>query len=145
MSFQVNLNSVDISARIVSGPVVHKNDVLHGKISPNECSFDIDNTNLAYTISNLDIEGQLVEVWVDSVKQFTGYAEKPTLTRNGRTVHVQAFDKMKQLQKLKCQDKMFIGSTADAILTWLVETCGGIGSGSHNLDSIVVASGVGTT
>jgi len=66
MSFQVNLNSVDISARIVSGPVVHKNDVLHGKISPNECSFDIDNTNLAYTIANLDIEGQLVEVWIDS-------------------------------------------------------------------------------
>ncbi|MDD3958503.1 MAG: fibronectin type III domain-containing protein, partial [Candidatus Izemoplasmatales bacterium] len=118
---------------------------LHGKISPNECSFDIDNTNLAYTISNLDIEGQLVEVWVDSTKQFTGYAEKPTLTRNGRTVHVQAFDKMKQLQKLKCVDKMFIGSTADAILTWLVETCGGIGSGSHSLDSIVVATGVGTT
>ena len=145
MSFQVNLNSVDISARIVSGPVVHKNDVLHGKISPNECSFDIDNTNLAYTIANLDIEGQLVEVWIDSVKQFTGYAEKPTLTRNGRTVHVQAFDKMKQLQKLKCQDKMFIGSTADAILTWLVETCGGISSASYNLDSIVVATGVGTT
>jgi len=145
MSFQVNLNSVNISARIVSGPIVHKNDVLHGKISPNECSFDIDNTNLAYTISNLDIEGQLVEVWINSVKQFTGYAEKPTLTRNGRTVHVQAFDKMKQLQKLKCQDKMFIGSTADAILTWLVETCGGIGLGSRNLDSIVVATGVGTT
>ncbi len=145
MSFQVKLNSVDISARIVSGPVVHKNDVLHGKISPNECSFDIDNTNLAYTIANLDIEGQLVEVWIDSVKQFTGYAEKPTLTRNGRTVHVQAFDKMKQLQKLKCQDKMFIGSTADAILTWLVETCGGISSASYNLDSILVATSGGTT
>ncbi len=145
MSFQVNLNSVNISARIVSGPIVHKNDVLHGKISPNECSFDIDNTNLAYTISNLDIEGQLVEVWINSVKQFTGYAEKPTLTRNGRTVHVQAFDKMKQLQKLKCADKMFIGSTADAILTWLVGTCGGIGSGSRNLDSIVVTTGAGTT
>jgi hypothetical protein len=145
MSFQVKLDSADISARVVSGPVVHKNDVLHGKISPNECSFDIDNTNLAYTIANLDIEGQLVEVWIDSVKQFTGYAEKPTLTRNGRTVTVKAFDKMKQLQKLKCDDKMFIGSTADDILTWLVETCGGIGSGSHSLDSILVATSGGTT
>lgn len=145
MSFQVKLNSVNISARIVSGPTIHKNDVLHGKISPNECSFDIDNTNLAYTVSNLDIEGQLVEVWVNSIKQFTGYAEKPILTRNGRRVTIKAFDKMKQLQKLKCTDKMFIGSTADAILTWLVGTCGGIGSGSRNLDSIVVASGVGTT
>ena len=145
MSFQVKLNSVDISARIVSGPTIHKNDVLHGKISPNECSFDIDNTNLAYTVSNLDIEGQLVEVWVNSIKQFTGYAEKPILTRNGRRVTIKAFDKMKQLQKLKCADKMFIGSTADAILTWLVGTCGGIGSGSRNLDSIVVTTGAGTT
>lgn len=146
MSFQVKINGVDKTPLVIGGPYIHKNDIWLGKISPNECSFYLDNTNLAYKISNLDdLDGQTVEIWINGTKQFIGYAEKPTLTRNDRTVHIQAYDKMKKLQKLKCADKIFINSTIDSILVWLVETIGGIGAGERNLDSLKIPTSSGVT
>jgi hypothetical protein len=148
MSFQVKLNSVDVTSRVISGPNYHKNDVFNGKISSNECSFELENTQISgthFTVSDLDIEGQAVEVWIDSDKKFTGVAEKPVLSLNGRKVQIKAVDALKKLKKKKCQDKVYTNSTIDTILTWLLETVGGLDAADYNADSVQVPTSSGWT
>ena len=98
MSVVVHINGVDYTSKLVEPPVIHKGDVLHGRITANDCQFTLDNTDLAWKITDMEIEGQAVEVWIDSTKQFTGVATKPSLSRNQRRITIHATDGMKRLR-----------------------------------------------
>lgn len=128
MTYQVLLNGVDISSRVLSIPSIHADDEWQGNLSANEASFELDNTDNYYTVSNLDIEGQTVEIYINGIKKFTGYAQKPRLNLRTKTVKVIAKDPMIKLMKKKCQDKIFVNTSLDDILLWLVSTVGGVSS-----------------
>jgi len=127
MSYQVLLDGVDVSSKVLKVSIKH-DDAWQGRLSANEASFELNNTDNAYTLSNLDIEGQTVEIYLDGSKKFTGYAQKPRLNLKTKTVKVVAKDKMIKLMKKKCQDKVFVNTSLDTILLWLVETVGGVSS-----------------
>jgi len=127
MSYQVLLNGVDISSKVLKISIKH-DDAWQGRLSANEASIELDNTDNAYTLSNLDIEGQTVDIYLNGSKKFTGYAQKPRLNLKTKTVKVVAKDGMIKLMKKKCQDKVFVNTSLDTILLWLVETVGGVSS-----------------
>jgi len=132
MSYQVLLDGVDVSSKVLKISIKH-DDAWQGRLSANEASFELDNTDNAYTLSNLDIEGQTVDIYLNGLKKFTGYAQKPRLNLRTKTVKVVAKDEMINLMKKKCQDKVFVNTSLDTILLWLVETVGGITS--YSLES----------
>lgn len=140
-SFVIRISGVDVSSRVIRGPIIHKKDVFEGKLTPNECSFELDNSNNFWTVSNTDIEGQLVEIWINGTKQFTGYADRPRLNLNRRTLKISAKDRMKKWQKVKSQDKVFVNSALDTILSWLITNIAGLEAGEYNLETIGLTTG----